>query len=270
MKKLLALIIATILVLACAGCSSGETVVICGNCSAKVLESSTYCSGCGALLFQNNVNTPNASSPASAESRPTQGAEATEPKATEAIPSGKFNEATVLSQLEVTEYAYSSSWYQYGFLAIKNNSNFDLDLSVSVKFYDASGNLIGANTKSQEAFESGTEILLYFMPDEEFARMEYEFSADKEDWYECVVSDLTYESVSAKNKEIVSVTNNGEKPAEFVEVHALFFKGGKVVGHNSTYFTDDDYELKPGKTITEELSCYEDYDSVKFFFTGRR
>ena len=108
------------------------------------------------------------------------------------------------------------------------------------------------------------------MPDEKFARMEYELSVKEEKYYDCVISDLSYESVSAKDKEIVSVTNNGSEAAEFVEVYALFFKEGKIVDFDSTYFVDDDYELKPGKTITEELHCYEDYDSVEFFLTGRR
>jgi hypothetical protein len=45
---------------------------------------------------------------------------------------------------------------------------------------------------------------------------------------------------------------------------------GKVVGFDSRYFTDDDNELKPGKTITEELDCFEPYDSYLIYFTGRR
>ena len=185
-------------------------------------------------------------------------------------PTGSFDEEKVISQLEVTEYSYKSSGWYYAFLAIKNNSEFDISVSVDVKFYGKDGELIGAKHGEQEAFESGTEILMYFMPDEAYDKMEYELTVSEEDWYECVVSDLTYESVTAKNKEIVSVTNNGTEAAEFVEGSALFFKGDKVVGFSWTYFTDDDSELKPKKTITQELDCYDKYDSVKFFFTGRR
>jgi lipoprotein len=180
-----------------------------------------------------------------------------------------FDAETVLSQLEVQEYKYSSNPWHYAFLSVKNNSEYDLSISVSVKFYN-DGELIGAKDAQEHAFEKGTEILLYFMPDEDFTEMEYEISADKEDGYECVVSELSYENVSAKNKEIISITNNGEYAAEFVECRCLFFSGEKVVGFDSQYFTDDDYELKPGKTITKELDCYEAYDSAKFFFTGRR
>ena len=197
------------------------------------------------------------------------GGETVEISATEKVVESKFNEATVLSQLEVTEYSYKNIWH-YAFLVIANKSEFDIEVSVSVKFYDKNGDLVGAKDGTESAFESGTEIVMYFMPDEAFDKMEYELSVREEDWYECVVSDLTYESTTAKKKEIVSVTNNGTEAAEFVEGRALFFKNGKVVGFEWIYFTDDDYELKPGKTITREMDCYEKYDSVKFFFTGRR
>lgn len=191
-------------------------------------------------------------------------------EATEKVVTSEFDEATVLSQLEVTEYSYKSSVWHYAFLVIANKSEFDIEVSVDIKFYDKNGDLVGAKNGEQEAFESGTEIVMYFMPDEAYAKMEYELSVEEEDWYECVVSDLTYESTTAKKKEIVSVTNNGTEAAEFVEGSALFFKGDKVVGFEQTYFTDDDSELKPGKTITKEMDCYKKYDSVKFFFTGRR
>ena len=193
----------------------------------------------------------------------------TEKQQEQTVQHGTFDEETVLSQLDVQKYKYSSKYWNYAFLSVKNNSEFDISISVSVKFYK-DGELIGAKSTQENAFEKGTEILLYFMPDEDFTEMEYEISADEEDWYECVVSDLSYETVPAKNKEIVSITNNGEYAAEFVECKCLFFLGEEVVGFGSQYFTDDDSELKPGKTITKEIDCYEAYDSVKFFLTGRR
>lgn len=184
-------------------------------------------------------------------------------------PSGKFDTETVISQLEVQEYTYRTKFSEYLFLAVRNNSEYNIEMSVSAKFYNEES-LVGAKTTSQEAFEHGTEIVIYFMPDEAYTSVEYDISVSEETWYKCITSELSYETTAAKNKEIVSVTNNGEYAAEFVECHALFFKDGKVVGHSGTYFTDNDFELKPGKTITEELDCYEEYDDVKFFFTGRR
>lgn len=185
-------------------------------------------------------------------------------------PTGKFDEETVLSQLEVAEYSYSNDFWNYSFLVIKNNSEYTLDISASTKYYDASGALVGAKENEEMAVGSGSEICLYFMPDEKYAKMEYELSVNETEWYESVTQDLSYETVAAKDKEIVSVKNNGSKAAEFVQVYALFFNGENAVGFNSSYFTDDDSELKPGKTITKELDCYEDYTSVRFFIAGRR
>lgn len=181
-----------------------------------------------------------------------------------------FNEKTVLSQISVEEYAYNTKYWNYAFLVFKNNSEFDLDISVNVDFFDKNGALIGAKDGSQEAFGAGTETILYFMPDEKFEKLEYEISVAEEKWYECVVSDLSYEVTEAKDKIILAVTNNAEKASEFVEGNVLFFKGKTVVGFDHTYFTDDSNEIKPGKTIKKELDCYEKFDSVKIYLSGRR
>lgn len=188
----------------------------------------------------------------------------------QSLPAGKFKADEVLSMLNITEYSYSSDFWHYAFLVIENPSDFNIHVSVDVKFYNDANELIGAKSAEQEAFEKGSKIVLYFMPDEKFTNMEYELTVSEEDYYDCVISDLSYETVSAKDKEIVSVTNNGGEAAEFVEGSALFFKDNQVVGFDQTYFVDDDSELKPGKTVTKEIDCYDDYDSVQFFFTGRR
>lgn len=186
-------------------------------------------------------------------------------------PAGKFDEETVLSKLKVTKYSCSVRPFHYAFLVIENNSEFDLDISAEMKFYN-DGNLVGASSTSQEAVEAGTETILWTMPmpDEAFTDIEYTLEAKEESIYECVISDLSYETTSAKKKEIVSVTNNGTEAAEFVAGYALFFEGDTLVGFDHAYFTDGDYEIKPGKTITKELKCSQNYDSVKIYFTGRR
>jgi hypothetical protein len=183
---------------------------------------------------------------------------------------GKFDEHTVLSQVSVEEYSYSTKYWNYAFLVFKNNSEFNLNLSADVDFFDAAGNLVGTKSDDQEAFEVGTETILYFMPDEKFTKIEYELSVEEEDRFECVISDLSYETTDAKDKIILSVTNNGNEPAEFVEGSVLFFNGGDVVGFSRNYFTDDDHEIKPGKTIKKEMNCNENFDSVKVYLSGRR
>lgn len=182
----------------------------------------------------------------------------------------KFDAQTVASQLEVKELSYSTKYWNYAFLVIQNNSEYDLSISANVTFYDEAGNLVGAKSTSEDAVESGYDTILYFMPDEDFATMEYELEVDEETWYECVLSDLSYDGTVAKDKVILSVTNNGEKAAEFVQASVLFFNGDTLVGFEQNYIVDDDSELKPGKTINKEMDCYEDFDSYQVFFSGRR
>ena len=64
------------------------------------------------------------------------------------------------------------------------------------------------------------------------------------------------------------MTNNGEKAAEFVQGTVLFFVGDEVVGESTAYFSDDDYELKPGKTLIREMNCWASYDSFEVYFSG--
>lgn len=179
-----------------------------------------------------------------------------------------FSEDSIVKDLKVTEYHLDDDGFWYTILVIENPSDYNLSITVNVKFYNKDGKLIGAEDREADAVEKKTHTIMYFMPDEEYDRIEYEFSVSEEDFYDCVVASLSYESVSAQDKEIISVTNNGKIPGEFVEAYALFFKDGKIVGFDSTYITDEDNLIKPGKTITEELDCYTEYDTVKFYFTG--
>ncbi len=188
----------------------------------------------------------------------------------EHTPTGNFDENAVLEQLKVTEYSYLSGNSPWEFLVINNTSEFNVNINVELKTYDSAGNLLSAKNASQEAVEHGTETIISFLLDEPFAKTEYTLSVSEEDRWGCVISDLSYESTAAKEKEILSVTNNGQEPAEFVEAVMLFFNGDKLVDHSSTYFTDDAHELKPGETISKEMDCYETYDSYQVYLTGRR
>ena len=181
-----------------------------------------------------------------------------------------FDEEAVIEQMTVEATGYSNSYSNYVFLIIGNNSDYDLSISANVNFYREDGSLVGAKDSSESPVQSGYETVLTFMPDEDFAYLEYELEVEEETYYDPIVSDLSYEITPATEKVIVSMTNNGTEPAEFVEGTVVFYLGDQVVGHDSTYFTDDDSELKPGKTINKELSCYDAFDSCRVFIAGRR
>lgn len=188
---------------------------------------------------------------------------------TEKPKSKVFDESDIKSKLEVKEYSYIDSINNYRlFLVITNNSDNDIALTSDLTTKDSDGNLIGAKSADVRAFERGTTICLSYYLDDQPATYEYEFSIGKES-FKSILSSLSYETSIAKDKAIVSVTNNGEIPADFVEYTCLFFKDNVLVGADSGYATDDDSELKPGKTINKEARSFTEFDSIQVYLTGR-
>ena len=181
-----------------------------------------------------------------------------------------FGDGSVTKDLTVEEYHLRDDWgSRYAFFVIENHSDKNLEINAEIKFYNKNGELVGAKSIGEDAVEKKTKTIIYCSVDEEYESVTYELTTTEEKYYDCVTAKLSYETVSAKDKEVVSVTNNGDIAAEYVEGFALFFKDGKIVDFDSTYFVDNDSEIKPGKTITRELDCYEVYDAVRIYFTGR-
>lgn len=178
---------------------------------------------------------------------------------------GTFDAESVKSQLEYTEY----TWKKYVALVIKNNSDRNIEIDVNMKFKDGSGSLIGTKNDGEHAFESGQEIVFVFYNDTTFDSYEYDVSVSEEKYYTCVLSSIECEVNTTDKKAILSVTNTGEKAAEFVEYTILYMNGDNVVGYDWGYATDNDSEIKPGKTINKEGTCYEPFDHVQVYFTGR-
>ena len=181
-----------------------------------------------------------------------------------------FNEEDALNKLvaEVDSYISSLGDPRH-FLVVENTSDFDLSLTCEFKTFNSAGDLLAAKDKSQNAVGAGTTTIFDFFLDEPYDKSSYSFTVSEEDWYQCVTQNISYESSRAKDKEVVTVTNNGGLPARFLNGYALFFNDGKLVYSDSTYFTDDDNELKPGKSKSKELESYQDYDSFLIVFSGR-
>lgn len=175
---------------------------------------------------------------------------------------------------EVTdEYYYIDSiGSAHYFLIVKNMSSETIEVDINATAKDADGNLIGASQVSEEAIPSGYEMCIrcYFRDAKNAVNFDYTLDAKKDRYYEAVIQDLSIEESRTEKKVIVSCTNNGEYAAEFVEATALFFLNGELVRSDSTYITDDDSEIKPGKTIIQEMTAYSEYDDVKIYLSGRR
>lgn len=172
----------------------------------------------------------------------------------------------------IEEFTYCDGfWCTYHFVVIKNNSNKPVTISTSTLAYKNDGTLISVSEGYVDIVGPGCTTIYYeaFETTEEISSYDTEMTVDTDVWYECGLNGLTYKQSNIEDGAIFQVTNNGNKAVNFVQGYALFLKDGKIVGWESDYFTDDDYEIKAGKTISKQFSIYEEYDEIKFYLTGR-
>ena len=192
-----------------------------------------------------------------------------DPNTESEVTASAFDEDAVLGMLETTEYAYHSDYSSYALLVIKNNSQYDLSLYGEMIFKDSDGALVGTVSSQTYAFEAGQETLMEFYSSDDFASFEYSLSADEETYYAPILSSLEKEVSMTDSKAVLSVTNNADMPAQYVQFYALFFSGDDLVYYDWGYCTDDDSEIKPGKTNYAQARSYEDFDSVLVYLSGR-
>ena len=190
-------------------------------------------------------------------------------------PESESHEEATEEDIEViSDYAYPDGigWYTYRYLVIKNNSSSTVDVSTSTLAYASDGSMVAADDSGCEAVGPGCTSIIEeaFETDSEIDHYETSFTVKNDGYYESVLQDLSYTQNDVDDGAIFQVTNNGEEPAEFVEGYALFFLGDELVYRDSQYFTDDDSEIKPGETISKQMTSYDDFDRIEFYLTGRR
>ena len=174
----------------------------------------------------------------------------------------------------IAEYTLADSlgWYSRHFMIIKNNSDVTVDISTSSLAYSAEGDIVSAADGYCDALGAGCISIICeaFETGETVDHYEVTMNVKESEYYESVIQDLSYVQNDISEGAVFQVTNNGEEPAEFVEGYALFFLGDTLVDYNCTYFTDDDSQIQPGATISEQMTSYEEFDSVEFYLTGER
>lgn len=183
------------------------------------------------------------------------------------------NEEISDSDFDVQEYIYENTIGDtLYFVVVKNNSKQNVSFTANATAKDSSGNSIGAADMSIEMIGAGeTSIgLFYFDGVTGIDKVEYSKKYSKESHYVPAISQLSVEQTTNEENVILSVTNNADVPAKFVEAYALFFDSeNKVVRYDSKYVTDDDSEIKSGDTISVQLDARGEYDHVEVYYTGR-
>ena len=188
--------------------------------------------------------------------------------------SPSLQETDMTKDISVKEYSYDNgAWGTYYIMELTNNSKKTVSVETNVIAKDSSGKTIGAKSDSKHAIESGYSVCLFHIFEaNDINSFSYTISANEDDYYEPALSDLSYEVSDTWEGIIITCTNKGDRPIEFVEGTVLFFSNGQVVDYDTNYFTDNDLELKPKNTLAKEFDYYKDvpYDDYKVYFTGRR
>ena len=177
------------------------------------------------------------------------------------------------SDFERTEYIYDNSLGDTVYLlALKNNSSSVVSVFGNATAYDFGGGAIGAGEGSIEVLGSGETSLMtvYFDGVTAPEKVSCDLTYKTDVFYKPVISNIKMEqSINDKNLTLIA-TNEGDYSAEFVEAYAIFLDGNnKVVSYTSDYITDGDSELKPGQSLSAQLDCYESFDHVECYLTGR-
>ncbi|MDE7422671.1 MAG: hypothetical protein K2N51_03115 [Lachnospiraceae bacterium] len=166
----------------------------------------------------------------------------------------------------------SIGWYTRHFMVVKNNSNRTVDISTSSLAYDKNGKIISSADSSFYALGAGCTSMFYeaFETAEKIEYYDISMNVVPSKYYKSVIQDLSFVQNDIDSGAVFQVTNNGADAAKFVEGYALFFLNGELVDYDSAYFTDNNSEIKPQKTISKQLNSYEDFDSIEFYLTGRK
>ncbi len=170
------------------------------------------------------------------------------------------------------EFYYNSVWGNRYIFVLKNTSGYNAEISADVCFYDAEDNIVGVAQKTEPACENGYETFWSFSNDNiEYDHVSVDIKMSEEKSYkDHGQSNLDISSSVVGNKVIISATNNGEEPIQFVEYNILYLNSNnEVVSTGWGYITDDDSEIKAGATQRVDDTSYEDFTEVQVYAHGR-
>ena len=179
-------------------------------------------------------------------------------------------EEDLAAQIKVVEYSYINEYSNYHFVEVTNETNKVVDVYLNILYYNSDDELVNASTPGQDVIEPGYSVLLVSTPDEKWSRTEINVEASETKYYDPIQSDIKVDVTPAKEKIVVQAENVGKNAADFVAISALAFLGDEVVGYDFNYFTDNENQIKPGKSIAKNLEFYKDFDNYKYYVTGRR
>lgn len=164
--------------------------------------------------------------------------------------------------------------FMYYVMYITNNSDKVVSIELNVTAMDSTDKMVGSSGGNTAAVSPGQTAGIWTTFDEwdKINSFKYTMSVSEEKNYSPVYSDLAIDYNVTDNGIVAAITNNGDSSAEFVWMDVVYLKDGKMVNFSELSFMDDNQELKPGITLSQEGTCYSDtgFDDVVIAINGRR
>jgi hypothetical protein len=177
------------------------------------------------------------------------------------------------SDFTIKEYLYDNSYGSTSYyLAITNNSSEIVAIDGNGTAKDSEGNVLGADDISINVLAPGETTIdyFYFSNVSGVASVDYSLSYSTVEYYSPIIGDLSLDESINNSNVILSVTNNGDVAAEFVQAYAIFLDASdNVVYVDWNYITDDDNEIKPKATLSSQLDCRKSFDHVEIYLAGQ-
>lgn len=194
----------------------------------------------------------------------------TEPPAATVSPEENFSELLNIETVKWHKHYINADHYHCD-LIVTNNSQQLVEAQFSIKYFDASGNVIGVGSASTEALGPGASHLLTASNESPYEYAEVSISSAKvDDAYNGSMENVVCNDYIVNGEKVIfEATNNGNAAVEFVRADVLFYNGDEVVDHDYAYATDGDNELKPGATLMAEVSTSKSFTSYRIFYYGR-
>lgn len=169
--------------------------------------------------------------------------------------------------LDTKEYSYDDGYSKHYFTIITNNSEEDYRVGLTAVTENASGKLTGAVDETITVLGAGDTAVGHFVFTEaaEVAKVNYGISLS-EPQNNSAGKGLVTEISENEQNVVIAVTNKETEAANYVEVYTFMFDASnKVVGYDWSFVGDDDYQVKPGATLYQQVNVRKPYDHVEVY-----
>lgn len=193
----------------------------------------------------------------------------TEKKVTKRTQAEKINLAdNVKQEIQMYVTSFGSYTFSYGISIITNNNPVSVAVQGTAIFLHE-GEKVGADNEDIQVIPPKGEAVLIFNNDTHADDCEVTLKISEPRYYREATSFIEADVTDVGEKLVVTATNTGNYPSEFLQGIALFYYQGELVNSDSKYFVDDASKLMPDDSISKELSCHDDYDEYKIYWIGR-